>query len=171
MADTTSPEPSHPADRRRTIASRPSESSGIPSDAIPSDATLLGIAMAGGGGVALAAICDVTGGAVGLPCLLRSTTGVACPLCGATRMGAALLRGDLGAALRFNAPVLVACLVVGYLWVSWVLQRIGVARLPRPRLAPRTRRLLLPTLVTLAVTFMVVRNLPWEPLAALRPPS
>ncbi|REF34748.1 DUF2752 domain-containing protein [Thermasporomyces composti] len=136
---------------------------------VPSDATLVGMAVGGAGAVGLAVLADATGGAVGVPCLLRATTGLACPFCGATRMGAALLRGDLGEALRLNAPVLVAGLMVGYLWVSWVLERLGVARAPRPRLTPRTRRLLVPILVTLALTFTVVRNLPWEPFAALRP--
>jgi hypothetical protein len=187
MADGTSPsaEPPDTADRRRRTIARgipsdvpadvPSDSSSdVPSDIpsnVPSDATLLGVAVVGAAGLVLAAIADATGGAVGFPCLLRATTGLACPFCGATRMGAALLRGDLGAALRLNAPVLVAGLVVGYLWVTWVLERLGVAHIPRPRLAPRARRLLVPTLVTLALTFTVVRNLPWEPLTALQPPS
>ena len=74
---------------------------------LPSDSTLAGVAAVGAGGFALAILLDVTGGTVGLPCLLRSTTGLNCPLCGATRMAAALLHGDLGAALRFNAPALV----------------------------------------------------------------
>jgi Protein of unknown function (DUF2752) len=134
---------------------------------VPSDGTLAGIAAAGAGGLVLAAVFDLSGGTVGLPCLLRSTTGLACPLCGTTRMGAALLHGDLGAALRFNAPVLAAGVVVAYLWTSWMLERWGLRSLPRPRLTTRARRTLLPVLVVVAVTFMVARNLPWEPFTAL----
>ncbi len=134
---------------------------------LPSDSTLAGVAAVGAGGFALAILLDVTGGTVGLPCLLRSTTGLNCPLCGATRMAAALLHGDLGAALRFNAPALVAAAVVAYLWTSWMLERTGRRTLPRPRLTPRARRLLVPALVAVAVLFMVARNLPWAPFTGL----
>jgi len=122
----------------------------------------------GVGGFGLAGLYTASGGALGLPCLLRNTTGLACPFCGATRMAAALLDGDVAAALHFNAPVLVGGLLVGYLWISWVLARFGVDRLPRPPLTPRLRRRLVPVLVGLAVAFMVLRNLPWPPFTALR---
>jgi hypothetical protein len=138
-----------------------------PARRIPSDATLAGVAAVGAGGLALAVVGDVTGGAVGLPCLLRTTTGLNCPLCGATRMAAALIHGDVGAALRFNAPALVAGIVVAYLWTSWMLERTGRLHLPRPRLTQRTRALLVPVLVVGAVAFMVARNLPWQPFTAL----
>lgn len=137
---------------------------------LPSDQTLFGLAMFGVGGLGLAVVHSLSGGAIGFPCPLRLTTGLDCPGCGATRMAAALLHGDLGSALQYNAPVLVGGLVVGYLWIAWVLQRFGFVRLPRPRLGPRARRLLLPVLVTLAVAFAVVRNLPWEPFTALYVP-
>lgn len=136
-------------------------------DRLPSDQTLVGIGLLGAGGLGLAVLHTSSGGTLGIPCLFRAATGLDCPGCGATRMAAALLQGDLGAALQYNAPVLVAGLVVGYLWIAWMLQRFGLARLPRPRLGPRARRRLLPVLVSLAIAFAVVRNLPWEPFTAL----
>jgi Protein of unknown function (DUF2752) len=134
---------------------------------LPSDQTLLGIGLLGAGGLGLALLHSLSGGTLGIPCPLRATTGLDCPGCGATRMAAALLEGDLGAALQYNAPVLVGGLVLGYLWIAWLLQRFGVLRLPRPRLGPRAKRWLLPVLVTLAVLFAVLRNLPREPFTAL----
>lgn len=141
---------------------RPHDTSGLPRDDV-----LGGIGLLGLGGLALAAVHSLTGGQVGIPCPLRVLTGIACPACGATRAAAALLHGDLGAALQFNAPVLVAGVVVAYLWTAWVLQRFGVVRLPRPGLGDRARRALLPVLVALALVWMLLRNLPWEPFTAL----
>jgi len=61
----------------------------------------------GVGGFGLAAVYQLTGGQIGIPCILHATTGLNCPLCGSTRMAAALLRGDLDAAWHFNPVVLV----------------------------------------------------------------
>ncbi|WP_020573504.1 DUF2752 domain-containing protein [Actinopolymorpha alba] len=133
----------------------------------PPDHTLAGVAAIGVGGLALAGLYAATGGEFGIPCLLRATTGLDCPFCGSTRMAAALLHGDVLGALHFNAPVLVGVLVVAYLWTSWVLQRLGLAWLPRPRLRPRARRILPAALIVMALAFMVIRNLPWPPFTAL----
>ncbi|SDT02592.1 Protein of unknown function [Actinopolymorpha singaporensis] len=137
-------------------------------DVLPSDSTLAGLAVLGATGLGLAAANAVSGGRFGVPCLLHFLTGLDCPLCGTTRMAAAVLHGDLAGALRFNAPALLAILVVAYLWLSWVLERLPFrARLPRPVLGPRARSALLPAVVAAAVVFMVLRNLPWPPFTAL----
>lgn len=132
---------------------------------LPSDGTLRGIALAGVGGLGLTAVYSWFG--VGLPCPIRTLTGLDCPGCGATRMASALLHGDIGAALHFNAPILVGGLVFGYIWLSWMLQRFGIVRLPRPRLGPRSRKALVPVLVTVAIVWAIVRNLPWAPFTSL----
>jgi hypothetical protein len=134
---------------------------------LPPDSTIAGLTVLGFGGICLGAVLNLTSGEVGIPCLLRMTTGLDCPACGTTRMMAALLRGDVPAALHFNAPVLVGSVVLAYLWLSWVLERFGLARLPRPKLPARIQRLVYPGLIVLAVVFMVLRNLPFAPFSAL----
>jgi hypothetical protein len=57
--------------------------------------------------------------------------------------------------------------VLAYLWLSWVLERFGLARLWRPRLPARLQRSLFAVFAVVAVVFMVLRNLPFAPFSAL----
>jgi len=50
----------------------------------------------------LAATLPLLGGHAGLPCPLRTLTGVPCPLCGMTTSVEATVHGHLGAALQAN---------------------------------------------------------------------
>ena len=93
-----------------------------------------GLAYLGGiaaSGVALSAVYAATG--VGLPCPFRMATGWDCPLCGGTRLGAALLHGDLVAAFSYNPVVLIGLVVLSALGVLWAVEALGgpVVRLPR----------------------------------------
>ena len=65
------------------------------------------------GGLVLSALYATTG--FGLPCPFRAITGWDCPLCGGTRMGSALLHGDLQAAFLCNPLALISLLVLGLL--------------------------------------------------------
>ena len=70
-------------------------------------------------GAGLSAVALLSGH--GLPCPFRMATGVRCPLCGATTMGTALLRGDVAAAWQANGFVLIVLaqlLVAGGVWVA-----------------------------------------------------
>jgi Protein of unknown function (DUF2752) len=114
------------------------------------------------GGLALSALYATTG--VGLPCPFRAVTGWDCPLCGGTRMGAALLDGDVLAAFGQNPLALIGLLILGLLGVLWAVEAAGgpAVRLPR-RLAERLRRVrpaqwLLVGLLA-AVSYTIVRNL------------
>lgn len=74
-------------------------------------------------GVGLSALYAATGR--GLPCPFRAFTGWDCPLCGGTRLGAALLQRDLAAAFADNPLLLVALLVAAALGVLWAVEVLG----------------------------------------------
>jgi len=129
----------------------------------PLDRRVLGLAAVGAGGFVLAGAYQLSGGRVGLPCLLHLTTGLDCPLCGSTRMAAALLQGDLGAAWAFNAPMLVIGPVlgvaVGYQLLAWLLERIRLVRLPRIRLGRQAVDRAVAVFLVGMLVFGVLRNL------------
>ncbi|HEY6813671.1 MAG TPA: DUF2752 domain-containing protein [Propionibacteriaceae bacterium] len=114
------------------------------------------------GGVALSALYATTG--LGLPCPFRAVTGWDCPLCGGTRLGDALLHGDVSAAFGFNPLALIGLFVLGILGVLWAIEAAGgpAVRLPRP-LADRLQRVrpshwLMAGLVA-SVIYTLARNL------------
>jgi Protein of unknown function (DUF2752) len=129
----------------------------------PLNQRLLMLAAVGGGGLALAAVYKLSGGRYGVPCILHATTGLDCPLCGTTRMTAALMRGDFVAAWDFNAPMLfiapLAGILVGYQLTAWSLERARLVRLPRLRLSSRRERLLTNVLIAGLIVFGVLRNI------------
>jgi Protein of unknown function (DUF2752) len=114
------------------------------------------------GGLALSALYATTG--VGLPCPFRAVTGWDCPLCGGTRMGAALLDGDVLAAFGHNPLALIGLLILGLLGVLWAVEAVGgpAVRLPR-RWAERLRRVRpaqwLVVGLLIAVSYTIARNL------------
>jgi hypothetical protein len=128
----------------------------------PLNDRLLGIAAVGAGGVGLAAAYQLSGGRIGIPCLLKQTTGLSCPLCGTTRMAAAMLRGDLGAAWSFNAPMTVigplVAVAVGYQLLAWALERFRIVKAPRLRLSSRAENTLTLGFGILMIVFGVLRN-------------
>lgn len=92
-------------------------------------------------------------------------TGLYCPGCGALRAGHALLHGRLDDALGFNALLVLAGPVLAYVAIRMALRWAGGPSLPGRRPSgPETWAIL-----ALVVGFMVLRNLPWAPFAALAP--
>lgn len=91
------------------------------------------------GGVSLSALYALTG--VGLPCPFRIATGWDCPLCGGTRLGTALLHGDILAAFTYNPVVLVGLVVLAVLGVLWTVEALGgpAVRLPARLASPLGR--------------------------------
>jgi hypothetical protein len=114
-------------------------------------------------GVSLSALYASSG--LGVGCLFRTVTGWACPLCGGTRLGSALLHGDLSAAASYNPLVFAALVLVTGLGLAWLVE---VAGGPRVRLAAplaMVLRRVTPTQWLLvggavAVAYTVLRNLP-----------
>ena len=97
--------------------------------------------------------------ALPIVCPLRATTGLDCPLCGATRATFALLRGDLFTALDLNALYVVALPGLFVLGLVWFVR----GRLPKMVRTARAAWVLL----SVGVAFAVVRNLPIEPFSVL----
>jgi Protein of unknown function (DUF2752) len=127
------------------------------------------VAIVFGTGLALSATYLVSGPLhLGLPCLLKLTTGWDCPLCGGTRMGAAVLRGDLVAAWHFNPVALIGTALLGVWFAGALLYQVGVLRRPMPRPRGRLQKGLGVALVVVLVAFAVGRNLPFGPLAGFK---
>lgn len=114
------------------------------------------------------ATCAVAGGAYvftgqGVPCPFLALTGLLCPLCGSSRMGAAVLQGDLVGAWGWNPYLLLLGPILGlvWAWTGWRLLRGAPAGLPGP--FRRVDRLSFLTLLALigvpGLVFMIVRNL------------
>jgi Protein of unknown function (DUF2752) len=115
------------------------------------------------GGLALSALYATTG--FGLPCPFRAITGWDCPLCGGTRMGSALLHGDVQAAFLYNPLALICLLVLGLLGVLWAVEAAGgpAIRLPRSFATTWLRRIRagqwLAVGLAIAVIYTIARNM------------
>lgn len=112
-------------------------------------------------GLGLSALYATTG--VGVICPFRAVTGWECPLCGGTRMGSALLHGDVTAAFAFNPLALVGITLLGIVGVLWVVEALGgpAVRPPlalRQRLMRTTHRQRLVAFFAVAVVYTVLRN-------------
>lgn len=99
------------------------------------------------------------------PCPTHRLTGLYCPGCGATRALHALLHGQLGAAARLNAAVLVALP-----FIAFGLARRGARAAGLPLAPPAPLPRAVGVLVLAAVVLWgVARNLPFAPFSALAP--
>jgi hypothetical protein len=115
-----------------------------------------------GYGVSLSALYATTG--IGVPCLFRTVTGWQCPFCGGTRLGSALLHGDVVGAFGDNPLVLIGLTVLGILGLLWTIEVLGGPKLRPPRAITErlvrvhpTRWLVLGLVV--AVVYTLLRNL------------
>lgn len=99
-------------------------------------------------------------------CLLHKLTGWHCPGCGGTRCVHALLHLRFGEALRMNAIAGLVLPVLGVFgirtWYRWLL-----GHPPNPAIDVKGWHAWL--IVTVLLTFGVIRNLPWVPFVWLAP--
>jgi hypothetical protein len=113
-------------------------------------------------GLGVSTLYATTG--VGFPCPFRALTGWECPLCGGTRLGSALLHGDVAAAFAYN-PVVFVSLVLGVIvGVLWIIEALGGPRIRPPATWRAAARRVRPaiwwtTVVVLAALYVVLRHL------------
>lgn len=90
-------------------------------------------------------------------CPLHAATGLWCPLCGGLRAADSLIHGRVLAALHENALFVTSLPVLVAGWVYWLmLVRAG-------RSGPTVPRAAVTALLAVALSFAVVRNLPFVP--------
>jgi hypothetical protein len=104
-------------------------------------------------------------------CLLYNLTGIYCAGCGATRALYALLHGRVLIALHDNALFVAALPVLLYVLGTQVLRAWRDNAWPRLDVQPRGIAWNVAAIITLMIAFMILRNLPGEPFAWLRPVS
>jgi hypothetical protein len=96
-------------------------------------------------------------------CPLKALFGIDCPGCGGLRMMYSLLRGDVGAALHFNALGLVAVLLLAWSFAAWTYGRVADRRVR----SWQHWRWAAPVTLALVAIWFVVRNLGFAPFAGL----
>jgi len=96
-------------------------------------------------------------------CLFREMTGLNCPGCGGTRMVWYLLHGDLVEAFRHHAFALAMTPLGIYFLLAWTRKRMTGTPIPWTG----SQKFWIPVAVAF-VSFVVLRNLPWEPFLWFR---
>lgn len=90
----------------------------------------------------------------GVACPFRSLTGIDCPGCGAIRASAALLDGDLVAALDHNMLTVAALPLLAWAWISWIAH-------PHRVWHPLAARHAATVAAVAVIGFWAVRVAPW----------
>ena len=120
--------------------------------------TVFGLVLAVAG---VAAALWLRAGLPVLACQFREWTGVPCPTCGSTRLGQALLHGDIGEALSLNPLVFLVLSGVSVWAAASTAARLLHRPTPRLQLDPRERLLLrIAAVATLAAgwVYLIVRG-------------
>jgi uncharacterized protein DUF2752 len=99
------------------------------------------------------------------PCPFRALTGLYCPACGGLRMVHDLLHGDFAMAFHDNALAIPAVIIGFAAWLNWTCSRW------RGKPAPARPAWLSPVIIVVLIAWTVIRNLPWAPFTAFRPPA
>lgn len=132
--------------------------------ALPAAVPPFAVAGAAAAGCLLVGLVDPTRTQLFPPCPFKAITGgLDCPGCGATRATHALLNGDLGAAIGFNAMMLLALPYLLWSWLAWALPTVTNRQLPYLHIPAKV----IYGIFAAVVLWWIVRNLPWAPLTAL----
>jgi hypothetical protein len=113
-------------------------------------------------GIGVSTLYATTG--FGFPCPFRELTGWECPFCGGTRLGSALLHGDVAAAFAHN-PLVFVSLIAGILvGALWLVEALGGPKVRPPARWQAAARRISPTrwwiiVGVLAALYVVLRNL------------
>jgi hypothetical protein len=82
-------------------------------------------------GLGISTLYATTG--VGFPCPFRALTGWECPFCGGTRLGSALLHGDVSAAFAYNPVIFVSVVLGVVIGALWIVEALGGPRFRPPK--------------------------------------
>jgi hypothetical protein len=126
-------------------------------------------ACACGGAAAFLFAFDPSHHAVYPPCLLYQTTGIYCAGCGATRALYALLHGHVLTALHDNVLFIGSLPLLAWVAAPYLVRVWRENRWPEIRMSGRGLVGTMLWVMTLALAFMVLRNLPGWPFELLRP--
>lgn len=101
---------------------------------------------------------------IGLPCPFLALTGWQCPFCGGTRLGSALLHGDVAAAFGYNPVVFVSLALGVIIGALWLVEALGGPRVRPPVRWQAALRRIRPAIWwtaigVLAALYVVLRNL------------
>ncbi len=101
---------------------------------------------------------------IGFPCPFLMLTGWQCPFCGGTRLGSALLHGDIASAFAYNPVVFVSLVLGAVVGTLWIVEALGGPRVRPParwqRATHRIRPAIWWTLAgVLTALYVVLRNL------------
>jgi len=99
-------------------------------------------------------------------CVFHLATGLNCPGCGALRSLHQLFHGQLVAALRCNAPLILSLPPLAFFSARAFARRLAGRPWPRPVVRPAW----IVVLVGVLLLFGILRNLPFPPFIYLSPP-
>ncbi len=124
-----------------------------------------GLAILGAAGIALLYAFDPRNPGLFPACPFLGLTGCYCPGCGTLRALHMLLRGDVTAALGYNAVTVLSLPFIAYSLGAGAMRAFGLKAPRRVFLHPGW----IWALLAGVVAFWVLRNLPLTPLAMLAP--